>query len=536
MKVSRRHLLGALAVTGAAVLPARDLARWTAPAEPPPTPGEASLELAPTALARFGDRLRGLWQLGPLAEPLPGLPAAGLEMVLDVGAQGRAIQGFLGLPEQLRGADTPPYRLLGDLRGDAGGAFTCRLYAGDATVPDYELGLLFDEVWAAAADTGAGSLSGRLLPLALPPSAPQPTGTFVAVKRAFPLARDRLRLEPALLALLVAPDHRLFHQLWHASRDRWHHLNERQRDALRGLSWQPGPLERERDARGPHKDRNGSGVDFLFMHRHMLQHTRSLQDLPSWPRLPRTAPALQQDRQAFLRQLDNLDGFAVPPAWVAEGDEEYSLWLRALKSDEAYESNYLAWESRYQDPQYLARLTLGQFGSEVELGMHDWLHMRWASVTRDPANGAAVIGDRDPLDFSPRWFGAENDFLGDPFSSHVNPVFWYFHGWIDDRIEDWYRAHQRFHPGQVERRQQHGVHWFAPGRWVEVGDPWLGPGTHGCGLSAVQAASQAPVLDVETMKLALRTIFSETDRLERWLDRTPRRPWYARHARWPLSS
>ncbi len=33
---------------------------------------------------------------------------------------------------------------------------------------------------------------------------------------------------------------------------------------------------------------------------------------------------------------------------------------------------------------YLAKLTLGQFGSELELGMHDWLHMRWASVTRTP--------------------------------------------------------------------------------------------------------------------------------------------------------
>ena len=64
-----------------------------------------------------------------------------------------------------------------------------------------------------------------------------------------------------------------------------------------------------------------------------------------------------------------------------------------------------------------------------------------------------------------RWFEAENDFLGDPFSSHVNPVFWHFHGWIDDRIEDWFRAHERVHPGQVRRAEVNGVPWFAPGRW-----------------------------------------------------------------------
>lgn len=120
-----------------------------------------------------------------------------------------------------------------------------------------------------------------------------------------------------------------------------------------------------------------------------------------------------------------------------------------IKQPETFHSNFEVWESRYRDPRYLSRLDPGQFGSEVELGLHDWLHMRWASVPRDPSNGAPVPYARDPADFSERWYAPENDFLGDPFSSHVNPVFWCFHGWIDDRLEDWYRAHQRFHPGEV---------------------------------------------------------------------------------------
>ena len=53
---------------------------------------------------------------------------------------------------------------------------------------------------------------------------------------------------------------------------------------------------------------------------------------------------------------------------------------------------------------------------------------------------------------------------------------------------------------------------------------WLGPATHGCGLSDVQASSNSVELDVETMKLALRIIFSEEDQLSGWLKRAPRRP------------
>ncbi|MNH20771.1 hypothetical protein D3C79_805580 [compost metagenome] len=84
---------------------------------------------------------------------------------------------------------------------------------------------------------------------------------FVAVKRLFPEARERLPYTPQLQAWLISAEHRLFHQLWHATRDKWHRLSEEKHGALRGLGWQPGPRDKERDARGPRKHRNGSGVD-----------------------------------------------------------------------------------------------------------------------------------------------------------------------------------------------------------------------------------------------------------------------------------
>ncbi|HWK52655.1 MAG TPA: hypothetical protein VNR40_22335, partial [Steroidobacter sp.] len=165
----------------------------------------------------------------------------------------------------------------------------------------------------------------------------------------------------------------------------------------------------------------------------------------------------------------------------------------------------------------------------IELGIHDWLHMRWASVGRDPNSGLALIYDRNPIDYGERYFRAENDYLGDPFSSHLNPVFWFFHGWIDERIEDWFLAHEQTHPGEVRRQLVDGVPWFAAGPWVRVTQPWLGPAEAGCGAWGRSNRGDFGVLDVETMKLALQVIFSEDREAHRLGKQVPRRPWYARH-------
>ena len=74
-----------------------------------------------------------------------------------------------------------------------------------------------------------------------------------------------------------------------------------------------------------------------------------------------------------------------------------------------------------------------------------------------------------------------------------------------------------------------GVPWFAPGRWVEVGDPWLGPITHGCSTTPGMFPGKSVEMDIETMKLALRIIFAGESILEPLFKRVPQRPWYARH-------
>ncbi|WP_460122267.1 pyoverdine maturation tyrosinase PvdP [Pseudomonas sp. S2_C03] len=542
MKISRRWFMAGLALTGAAV-PAAFFGHreWSKP-DPTITPGEATVELADAAGQQLANALRGVWDIrfeGSHAG-LEGLPLTGLELFLDVAQRGRGLRGFLDTTEQLRGDAPPRYRVIGDLVQPQPTELYWRLFDSQSSddAPVYELAVVLDEVWADFGNAGSGTLSGRLLRLDRPLAEPERDNRFVARKRLFPEARERVGLSPTLLAWLVSPEHRLFHQLWHASRDKWHRLSEDKRDALRGIGWQPGPRGQERDARGDRKDRNGSGIDFFFMHRHMLGTARSMQDLPSWSSFPMPQPELERDRQGFARYFDNHDGAALPPTWQAAEDTEYTQWVSDIKTAETYHSNFEVWESRYRDPRYLSKMTLGQFGSEVELGLHDWLHMRWASVPRDPSNGQPVPFARDPADFAARWYAPENDFLGDPFSSHVNPVFWQFHGWIDDRLEDWFRAHERFHPGEVSRLQVNGVPWFAPGRWVEVADPWLGPDTHGCSTTPGLQVGKSMEMDPETMKLALRiTFIDDEEKLAGLFRRVPQRPWYARHLKVnPISS
>ncbi|PQP02688.1 PvdJ/PvdD/PvdP-like protein [Pseudomonas frederiksbergensis] len=534
MTISRRWFMAGLALTGAAVPAAYYGHReWTKP-DPTITPGEATVDLADTAGQQLANSLRGIWDIrfeGSQAG-LDGLPQHGLELFLDIAQRGRGLRGYLDTAQQLRSATEPRYRVIGDLVSPDASQLYWRLIDRQSAngAPAYELAVTLDEVWADFGNAGSGTLSGRILRLDRPLGLLELDNRFVARKRLFPEARERVGLNPPLLAWLISPEHRLFHQLWHATRDKWHKLSKDQQGALRGIGWQPGPRGNERDARGPRKDRNGSGIDFFFMHRHMLGTARSMQDLPSWSSFPMPQPELERDRQGFARYFDNHDGTALPPTWLAAEDTEYTQWVSDIKTAETYHSNFQVWESRYRDPRYLSKLTLGQFGSEVELGLHDWLHMRWASVPRDPSNGQPVPFARDPADFSARWYAPENDFLGDPFSSHVNPVFWHFHGWIDDRLEDWFRAHERFHPGEVSRLEVNGVPWFAPGRWVEVDDPWLGPSTHGCSTTPGLQVGKSVEMDPETMKLALRITFgTDEKKLADLFRRVPQRPWYARN-------
>ncbi|WP_419580920.1 hypothetical protein [Stieleria magnilauensis] len=165
--------------------------------------------------------------------------------------------------------------------------------------------------------------------------------------------------------------------------------------------------------------------------------------------------------------------------------------IRALKSDEYFWSRMQWWDREFKNPERLARLTLGQLGALLEYSIHNDMHMRWASIPRLP-DGTKVPLGRSVGDIDSRWANSSNDFLGDFYSSHVNPVFWRLHGWVDDRIEDWFAAHEAAHPGEVQRTDVGGLPWFQSENWVEHDQPWAKP---------------QQGFDVDTMKQVVHLLF-----------------------------
>ncbi|MBA1242396.1 pyoverdine maturation tyrosinase PvdP [Pseudomonas japonica] len=526
MRMTRRTILAGAALGGLMVPVgyegARRWKKWWAEGG---TPSEARVELADLPTQRLADLLRGVWQVDA-----PGVPALhGTTLLLDAGERGRGLRGYVDTYERLASNEYPRFKVIGDLVGANASQVRWRLMEHDPApgAPGYCLKVKLTDLWGGVGVADNDLLSGNVTELH--PDGGKTSTAFNARKLAFPEARERIPLAPAFAQWLVTPQHRLAHQLWHTVRDKWHLIGEDRRQALRGLGWQPGPRNEERDSRGRYKDRNGSGIDFLYMHRYMLGEAAKLGAPTPWRYFPLPRPAVETDRVAFIRYFENEDGRAIPPTWLAPGDESYSQGMAAIKSRDTYDGNFQVWESRYRDPDYLAKMTLGQFGSELELSLHDWLHMCWASVARAPTDGRPMPMARQPTDFAEPWFDASNDFLGDPFSSHVHPLFWGFHGWIDARIDDWFAAHRLFHPGEVSVAEIRGVQWFAQGKWVEQDNPWMGPVSHACADGPGIWMGTALESDLEMMKIALRLAVEPRATLGNAIDQAQERPWYARN-------
>jgi hypothetical protein len=128
--------------------------------------------------------------------------------------------------------------------------------------------------------------------------------------------------------------------------------------------------------------------------------------------------------------------FPVPPAWDS-GDQAFNQSLQRVKSPEFLEEVMQEWECYYLLPDNLRRLSLGQLGALVEFTVHNNMHIRWC---------AQPIGDRPDLEptnpdaIPTEWDDPSYDFLGDTYSSHVNPIFWYLRSWVDMCVDRWQQA------------------------------------------------------------------------------------------------
>lgn len=246
-------------------------------------------------------------------------------------------------------------------------------------------------------------------------------------------------IPPQVLSRLASERMRMYHALWHFVRDKpsWEGLPPAQKQPLIDEGWTPPRFAEE----------DGAGTDFLFMHRRMIEMVNA------WAQQSPPDGSGGGDGHGHNGGNDHGSGAAdtskhkgasafvvgwldVPwdhndPVWPMpevdltipghkdlfgrSKDYEVTLYYRGRCADE------------FNDRTYLSSVTLDAFGTELEGSIHGWFHMHWSASP--PAN--------------PNSLDTSNDWLGSPFSSHVNRHFWKLHGWIDDRIRAWEDANGR---------------------------------------------------------------------------------------------
>ena len=256
---------------------------------------------------------------------------------------------------------------------------------------------------------------------------------------------------------------RFHHLLWHLTRDRgwWNGLDQGNRENLIRAGWQA-----LRFFGTP-----GSGIDFLGMHRQMIETTNVALDQANdsdWQKVVGWDPIPWSDSDPDwpVPEWQN-----EPPAWSTEEDWE----RRTNDANGARSSDTVAamrqTANLVRDENILRGLTLDSLGLFLEGDLHGWMHIRWAGAPPEEVRDTSV----------------QNDWLADPWSSHVNKVFWKLHGWIDDRIGDWEKA---------------------TGLTADLSEAWAGP------VSSLSHMAHAGRLDQSTVRSesSPQTIFGKRQR------------------------
>jgi len=221
---------------------------------------------------------------------------------------------------------------------------------------------------------------------------------------------------------------RYHHFLWHNIRDNWNRFNSDIQQQIRDLEWEPPrPARAFEGLNIVALTDNDSGQDFLYMHRQMIdrvkqiiQESGSSFELTGWQTVP--APG-DVDYPS--------DPYDIP------GNSSVVATINLTKTDEFYNDQIVPMEETFIDEDTLRNMTLGQLGSRLENTIHNWMHLRFS--TASPVGYRPTTTEAFPL-IDARWDDLAYNWLGDTYSSHVNPIFWKLHGWVDDRIEDWRRV------------------------------------------------------------------------------------------------
>jgi hypothetical protein len=126
--------------------------------------------------------------------------------------------------------------------------------------------------------------------------------------------------------------------------------------------------------------------------------------------------------------------YPVPPAWFSpESQPITNSFVARAKSDDYFERRIRYWERMCTDPVYLTEVSLAELAAIIEANVYDAVRYRWASepaaMRPDPPTPGEPLSDG--------WDEPRYDHLPDTYSMHLHPVYWKFHGWVADRVEDW---------------------------------------------------------------------------------------------------
>jgi hypothetical protein len=235
-------------------------------------------------------------------------------------------------------------------------------------------------------------------------------------------------LPSAVVNMMAKREHRMHHWLWHEVRNGWYDYPKDVQTKLDDLGWRPPrPLM---DEAGRPNLRSNAGEDFLYMHRRMIADVNAVLASVGDPNYKRV-------EGWTVVPAPSDPNYPVPPAWFNPLIEPFLPLsrLRRIKSDTYYYKRFVYWQKLFADPGFLRRVSLGELGVLIELTIHNMMHLRWGAPPGSsfPSPQDPTMGETIPQE----WDDPRYDFLVETYSSHVNPIFWKLHGWIDDRVEDW---------------------------------------------------------------------------------------------------
>jgi hypothetical protein len=240
-------------------------------------------------------------------------------------------------------------------------------------------------------------------------------------------------LPQEVVAEMARRDYRMHNLLWREIRRYWNQYPRDVQEKIRELGWEPPRPATDENER-PILD-NNSGEDFFFTNRQLIRRVNRILTQVGDPAYP------QVEGWVHLPGPGDPD-FPVPPPWFDPGSPAIvNRYVARIKSDVVFEKHFRTWERTFSDPTFLRAISLGRLGALVDYYLVNPFRRRWAQA---PGAMRPTVGPAETATIAVEWDDPRYDFLSDYYSMQVNPIYWRFAGWVDDRLEEWKYANGVF--------------------------------------------------------------------------------------------